>query len=105
MKDQDFLAEALKRGYLTEDKIPAVEETQKQVVAKGLSLSLPEILVMKGLLTRSQADMIKNGSVRAGATMFGKYEIGQKLGEGGMGIVYRATKVDAPDRPVALKIL
>jgi serine/threonine-protein kinase len=104
MKDEELLQEAVKRGYLKEDQLAGVKQTAEQVAAKGLSMNLAQILVMKGLLTRQQADSLSNGD-KAKGMQFGPYDIGQKLGEGGMGVVYKATKNDNPGQQLALKIL
>lgn len=37
--------------------------------------------------------------------IIGNYRLLQLIGEGGMGVVYRATSIDSPDRQVALKIV
>ena len=42
--------------------------------------------------------------VASGEVLAGKYRIEQKLGEGGMGVVYAATHL-ALDQPVAIKLL
>jgi serine/threonine-protein kinase len=105
MRDEDFLTEALKRGLIKQDQVDAVKKTQQEITSKGLNIDLPQIMIMKGMLTAAQADAIKSGEKPKGSMAFGAYDIVGKLGEGGMGIVYKAIKNDAPDKPVALKIL
>jgi serine/threonine-protein kinase len=104
MQDQEFIAEAVKRGFIRQDQVPGLLKTQQEIAAKGLNIELPQIMIMKGLITNAQADAIRSGD-RPKTMTFGSYEIVGKIGEGGMGIVYKAFKTDQPDRPVALKIL
>jgi serine/threonine protein kinase len=104
MKDEDFLNEAVKRGFIKEDQKAGVQKTQQDIAAKGLNIDLAQIMIMKGLITTAQADSIRSGD-KPKAMQFGPYEIISKLGEGGMGIVYKAVHQDRRDKPLALKIL
>tara|TARA_B100000029_G_scaffold38698_1_gene36311 strand:- start:43 stop:381 length:339 start_codon:yes stop_codon:yes gene_type:complete len=50
------------------------------------------------------ADRSSDDNLRAAGPLDGKYEIGKRLGAGGMGEVYKATHVGTK-RPVAVKVI
>jgi serine/threonine protein kinase/tetratricopeptide (TPR) repeat protein len=58
--------------------------------------------LLRGLADAPGAPVVR-GPLRPGQRVAGKYEIGRAIGEGGMGVVYRARDVRL-DRPVAIKI-
>ncbi len=66
------------------------------------SAALAEALVRENLLTAYQAEMLANGHVRG--LVLGRYEVLLPLGEGGMGMVFRA-RHRRMRRDVALKVL
>jgi serine/threonine-protein kinase len=105
MRDEDLLREAIRRGHIQGDQVPQILKVQKEIGEKGFAIDLPKILVMKGLLSQGQVDSILNGDRPKTYQQFGPYEILGKLGEGAMGVVYKAVRPEQPNRPVALKIM
>jgi serine/threonine-protein kinase len=69
------------------------------------SLTLADVLVKRGYLTKNQRDTIQSfADKQLGPEKIGRYELISKIGEGGMGTVYKA-KDASNQRTVALKVL
>jgi serine/threonine-protein kinase len=97
---------ALRNGLVTKDQVMEAIEFQKAQKAKGLPAPrLGELMVQKGYLTEAQVRTIFRLQGREGGhKQVAGYKIHSKIGEGGMGAVYKATQLSM-DRTVALKIL
>ncbi len=105
-KDTIFGQLAVGRGYLSTEQLDEAREDQKALSARGLRQTLAQILHSKGLLTKDQVRGLRQAVAKetGEAHRVGDYEVVKKIGEGGMGAVYKARHVDT-DRLVALKIL
>jgi serine/threonine-protein kinase len=102
MQDHDFVKGVIDKGWLTEEQIQ--ECFLSWSVPGGAPPSIQHVLIESGLLTKEQAEQVARGDGPGKARAFGPYAIERKIGEGGMGVVYRARK-NGEDRVVALKIL
>jgi serine/threonine-protein kinase len=106
-RDSLFGQLAVEREFLTQDELgEALEAQERGAEAMGVRMPLAQILVTKGVLTKDQAqELLNTVAVQTGeARLVGGYEVVAPLGQGGMGAVYKAKKLDTEEL-VALKIL
>ena len=106
-KDTVLARIAVERGYLTQEALDDALDTQRKARDEmGLDMPLLQVLANKHLLTPDQAQELRNAvAMETGeARLVAGYEVVSKLGQGGMGAVYRA-KSQTTGQFVALKIL
>ena len=95
-----FVSAVRECGLLT----PAQLDDLGQLAAihTGEAEEIPRQLVRQGLLSPFQAKLLWRG--QGGDLLFNQYVLVEKLGEGGMGEVFRAKHLRM-DRDVALKVI
>jgi len=84
------------------DEIEGLPKDQVKEHIDGLSISGEDPIVVKYLRTHFR--LPKDPGLQPGQTLVNRYTILSRLGEGGMGVVFRAQQ-HAPEREVAIKVV
>jgi len=101
--DQTFGQAAVGLGYVTEAQVAECLRIQLAMKQMGLEEQLGDIMSKKGFLTpQHHSAVLKKLGVQT--SPIPGYTIQGKIGQGGMGIVYKATQTSV-NRLVAIKIL
>ena len=101
--DQTFGQAAVGLGFVNEAQVQECIRIQATMRQMGLDEHLGEIMTKKGYLTpQQQYSVLKKLGVQT--SPIPGYAIQAKIGQGGMGIVYKATQTSV-NRMVAIKIL
>ena len=105
MDELEFLKKALAAGLLTPKQQQECLDAQVAMVRADIQAMIWEVVVLKRMATQEQVNALLHGTQSPPkGTKFGPYMVEAKIGEGGMGAVYRAKK-DGERRTVAIKIL
>jgi serine/threonine-protein kinase len=102
--EKTFINEAIKRGLVTFDQIQECLKGQEAMIREGLEAKIWHVIVAKQMATQEQVNAVLKGQPVSKSLAFGPFAILSKLGEGGMGAVYRAKK-QGSEEIVALKVL
>jgi eukaryotic-like serine/threonine-protein kinase len=104
---------AIEMGLITPEQLQASLEKQYTLRTTGARSRLGETLIIMNVLSVEQVKKVlseqrkrrqKESEKELPVEIFGEYRLLSKLGEGGMGAVYKAHDPLA-DRPIALKVL
>src|SRR5438046_851577 len=88
-KADSFGEVAVRLGYVSELQIQEAVAAQSAYALAGLPKRLGEVLLEKNLINAEQLDTVVRSQTVA-HTRIGDYELISKLGEGGMGAVFKA---------------
>jgi serine/threonine protein kinase/Flp pilus assembly protein TadD len=104
MEERQFINEAIRQGVASFEQVQEGLRIQKELESRGERLKIWEILAQRGLADAREVEAVRSGSRHARGYPFGPFRILGKIGEGGMGVVYRAVK-EGQDEILALKVL
>jgi eukaryotic-like serine/threonine-protein kinase len=99
-----FEALAVEQGLVTEGQVEECRALHRKLIDLELSSSIGEVFLKKGFLSPLQVLAIESILGHDTRPLIPGYEVQEKLGEGGMGAVYRARQISM-DRLVAVKVL
>jgi serine/threonine-protein kinase len=106
--DSHFGRLVIERKLCTSSELELVRTEQASLAAKGTAVSLMDLLVREGYVTRSQVarlnKAIDDDSMYRPAQQIPGFQILSKLGQGAMAVVFKAKQLSL-DRIVAIKVL
>jgi serine/threonine-protein kinase len=103
-EDSKFAYGILQSRFVTRQQLDECLDEVARMASEGTIKSLRDVMVDRNVLSSAQAAAIALAIRKKQTSVFGGFQIERKIGEGGMGAVYKARQV-ALDRTVALKVL
>lgn len=103
--DWDFGQALIELDFASLDQVREGLAIQDRMREMGIQpKALRDILIEKRYITEKQADVATRKPAKDGLPEIPGYRLEQRIGAGGMGVVFRATQLSI-SRPVAVKIL
>ncbi|RJP35115.1 MAG: serine/threonine protein kinase [Phycisphaerales bacterium] len=106
--DSQFARKIIERKLASVDEVELVRDQVRELQKKGQPVTLAEMLVKFGYITKSQLDRLNlamdEDSMYRPAQQIPGYQILGKLGQGAMATVFKAKQLSL-DRIVAIKVL
>jgi len=107
-EDSHYARLVVERKLCTSNEVDLVRSEQRSLVEKGSPVSLADLLLQKGYVTRSQLTRLNRAmdedSMYRPAQQIPGFQILSKLGQGAMAVVFKAKQLSL-DRVVAIKVL
>ncbi|NQT86459.1 protein kinase, partial [bacterium] len=103
-EDRDFGRAALGRNYITQQQAADGLKALAKMREMGLQESLGGVLIKLGFMNRAQVDAVTKALNQPRLTHIGRYRLIERVGQGGMGTVYKARQ-ESLDKIVAIKVM